>query len=339
MNEDLYTVLIIGCGNIAGGYDLHLPEEDLPLGHAKAFINHGGFKLVACIDPDASKLAAFQNRWGVPNGFTSFKDMGAPIFRFDVISICSPTREHANDLQLALSLNPKLIFCEKPVTSILQDTVKAVKDCSDQKVLLAVNYSRRWSPQVMQLKFDLINGKWGEVRSVSAVYNKGILNNGSHMLDLLNCLFGPLKLTSVGHLLGDFFPEDPTVDATLISDHSFPIHLNVAHAKDYALFEMKIVTEKGVIDMEDGGARWRFRLAQPSNKLYGYNFLNAGEWVVSNGSYSLTGAVANLYDALQSKVPLASTGINSLQAQSICEQIKRCALSKAEDQNFKKEVS
>jgi len=32
-----FKVLLIGCGNMAGGYDLFQPEEALPLGHAKAF--------------------------------------------------------------------------------------------------------------------------------------------------------------------------------------------------------------------------------------------------------------------------------------------------------------
>jgi hypothetical protein len=92
---------------------------------------------------------------------------------------------------------------------------------------------------------------------------------------------------------------------------------------------MQIVTEKGVINMEDGGARWRFRHAKPSEQLAGYRFLNAGEWVSPQGSYALTGAVANIFDALQSGAPLASTGSNALQAQALCKQIQQMALAQA----------
>jgi len=321
--------LIIGCGNMAGGYDLLQPDDALPLGHAKAFANHGGFTVSACVDPDTTKRAAFKQRWQVPDGFASVQEVVASGGQFDVISICSPTHAHATDIQSALALEPKIIFCEKPVTSQLQESQCAVQACADQQVLLAVNYSRRWSPQVTQLKAELAEGHWGAVRSVSAIYNKGILNNGSHMLDLLLGLFGPLRIASVGNAVADFFPDDPTVDVTLHTEQGQPIQLNVAHAQDYTLFEMQIVTEKGVISMEDGGARWRFRHGKPSEQLAGYRFLNAGEWVAPLGSYVLTGAVANIFDALQSGIPLASNGSNALQAQALCEQIQQMALAQA----------
>lgn len=338
MSTSTYKVLIIGCGNMAGGYDLLQPDDALPMGHAKAFARHGGFTLSACVEPDVAKRDAFQQRWQVPAGFVSMQEVAATGVQFDVISICSPTHAHAADIQSALALKPKLIFCEKPVTSKLQQSHLAVQACADQQVLLAVNYSRRWSPQVAQFKGELADGRWGAVRSVSAVYNKGLLNNGSHMLDLLLGLFGPLHIASVGQVKHDFFGDDPTVDATLTTELGLPIQLNVAHAQDYALFEMQIVTEKGVINMEDGGARWRFRQAEPSAQLAGYCFLNAGEWVESQGSYVLTGAVANIFEALQNRAPLASTGSNALDAQDLCEQIKQLALAQAVGLAYKKEA-
>jgi len=333
---DKLNVLIVGCGNIAGGYDLRQPEDALPLGHAKAFSRHGGFKLAACVEPDAIKRTAFQERWNVQEGFSSLSDIALGVGKFDVISICSSTSAHADDIQSVLQLKPKLIFCEKPVTTTLKSTQHLVDACAEQQVIMGVNYSRRWSPQVIQLKAELADGYWGAVRSVSAVYNKGILNNGSHMLDLLLYLFGPLRVASVGQAINDFFSDDPSVDAVLLSEQGFPIQLNVAHAKDYVLFEMQTVTEKGVINMEDGGERWRFRYANSSKHLTDYSFLNLGEWVEPEGNYALTGAVSNLFEALKSGVPLASTGINALEAQRLCEQIKQMALEKASSHTLHK---
>lgn len=323
-----YSVLIIGCGNIAGGYDLRQPENAPPLGHAKAFIKHGGFSLVACVDPDEVRRLAFQERWLVPTGYASFNDLDARAGDFDVISICSPTKAHGEDLQVALQLRPRLIFCEKPVTPSLQNTQLMVQKCLDQKILLAVNYSRRWSPQVVELMAELSNGDWGAVRSVSAVYNKGILNNGSHMIDLLHCLFGPLRLTSVGQCVNDFFGDDPTVDATLVTEQGAPVQLNVSHAQDYAVFEMQIITQRGVINMEDGGTRWRFRRAEDSTLLPGYRFLTHGDWTESKVSLALSRAVTNIFGALQNGDALSGTGTNALQAQKLCEQIKNAALGR-----------
>jgi predicted dehydrogenase len=256
-----------------------------------------------------------------------------------VISICSPTTVHAADIQAALELKPRLIFCEKPVTLHVAQTQQAVTDCAKQQVLLAVNHSRRWSPQVQQLKQQLAQGQWGAVRSVSAVYNKGMLNNGSHMMDLLLNLFGPLHITHVGQAVVDYVDADPSVDACLQTADGVPIQLNVAHAQDYALFEMQIVTEKGVIAMEDGGACWRFRTAAPSAQLPGYHFLNHGEWVAPQGSPALRNAVANLHDALTQGAALACTGLHALQAQSLCEEIQQQAVAKCPQALDKREAA
>ena len=334
-----FKVLLIGCGNMAGGYDLLQPEEALPLGHAKAFRQHGGFELTSCIDPITAQRQAFQSRWQVPHGYDRWQDLPQNVGAFDVVSICSPTSVHAKDIQAALALKPKLIFCEKPVTLSLAETQQAVTDCANHQVLLAVNHSRRWSPEVLQLKQQLAQGKWGAVRSVSAVYNKGILNNGSHMMDLLLNLFGPLHVTHVGQAVFDHFDADPSVDACLKTADGVPIQLNVAHAQDYALFEMQIVTEKGVVSMEDGGARWRFRTAAPSSQLPGYHFLKHGEWIAPQGSPALRNTVANLHDALTQGAPLACTGIHALQAQSLCEQIQQQAVAKLPQPHDRREVA
>jgi predicted dehydrogenase len=75
--------------------------------------------------------------------------------QFDVVSICSPSLFHIENIQAALVLQPKLIFCEKPVSMYVVQTQQAVTDCAKQQVLLAVNHSRRWSPEVLQLKQQL----------------------------------------------------------------------------------------------------------------------------------------------------------------------------------------
>jgi len=334
-----FKVLLIGCGNMAGGYDLLQPEDALPLGHAKAFRQHGGFELTSCIDPNTEQRQAFQSRWQVPQGFARWQDLPQHVGAFDVISICSPSVFHAADIQAALALQPQLIFCEKPVTLSLTETQQAVTDCARQNVLLVVNYSRRWSPQVADLKKQLNDGQWGAMRSVSAVYNKGMLNNGSHMMDLLLNLFGPLQITHVGKAVVDHFEADPSVDACLQTADGVPVQLNVAHAQDYALFEMQIVTEKGVIAMEDGGARWRFRTSAPSAQLSSYNFLNHGEWISPQGSPALRNAVANLHDALTNSAALACTGMHALQAQTLCEQIQQQALAKWPQAQHRREAA
>ena len=118
-------------------------------------------------------------------GFSSIDQVEKSDDRFDVISICSPTSCHVNDLEAALRLSPKLIFCEKPVTQSVAQTERMVAACREGNIRLAVNHTRRWAPDIVLLHADMQAGRWGKLRSVVGLYNKGILNNGSHMLDLL----------------------------------------------------------------------------------------------------------------------------------------------------------
>ena len=93
----MLRVLIVGCGNIAGGFDADRATAQPPLTHAGAYTRHGGFDIVACVDPDANRRAAFMQRWGVAQGFDDIK-AAAVAAPFDLISICSPTAVHASQI-------------------------------------------------------------------------------------------------------------------------------------------------------------------------------------------------------------------------------------------------
>jgi predicted dehydrogenase len=321
----MFDVLLIGCGNIAGGFDAARPADALPLTHAGAFVQHGGFRIAACVDPDATRRAAFMQRWSVPLGAADVPALGAAPGRFDIVSICSPTALHAAHLASALALKPRLIFCEKPVTPTLAETALWVARCAEAGVLLAVNHTRRWAPDVVRMAEELRAGRHGAVRSVVGHYNKGLLNNGGHLVDLLHLLLGPLDLVAAGAPVWDHGDDDPSVPALLCSAAGVPVHLSVAHAADYALFELQIVTSTGMLTMEDGGQRWRRRQATDSARFKGYRTLDAGRAVPGEYDQAMGRAVANLHAALGSGAPLASSGASALLAQQLCDTICRAA--------------
>ena len=189
--SELLSVLIIGCGNIAGGFDA--AGSDTVLTHAGAYRRHGRFRLAGCVDPDAGRRGAFQQRWEVEHAYPSLPEALASGTRYDVISVCSPTPQHAADLRMILRVPPRLVFCEKPLAAGIKEAAALVAACRDAGTLLAVNYTRRWDPQVSAFKSALERGAWGPIRSVVGYYNKGVLNNGSHMVDLLQQVFELVK--------------------------------------------------------------------------------------------------------------------------------------------------
>jgi len=331
--QQTLSVLIVGCGNIAGRFDENNALTALPYTHAGAYQQDGRFELLACVEPNVQRQAEFMDFWGVNQGFVCLDELLNADLSFDVISICSPTARHIEDLKKAIQLKPKLIFCEKPLSTEVIEAENIVKACKKKKILLAVNYTRSWDPTLQQLKSDIQTGLWGELRSVVGTYNKGILNNGSHLLDLLFYLLGDLKVLSVTQPIFDFFLDDPTVSALLESSHGVLIHLVSAHAQDYALFEVQFIFQKGVLVMEEGGMVWRKREVEQSAIFAGYHYLNQGQFDKGGYEQAMLAAVDNIYQAIDAQQVLLKTGSMVLKVQKFCEQIKQMSLLKIKHSN------
>jgi len=315
-------VLIVGCGNIAGGFDHERPLADFPYSHAGAYTRDARFVLAACVEPNEKRRKEFMAIWRVPEGFNSFKQILNSGSRFDVVSICSPTDCHAHDIDMALELRPRMIFCEKPVTPSVVETKRILAKCAQLKISLAINYTRRWDPEILKLQADMQSGHWGLLRSVVGYYNKGILNNGSHMLDLLHLLVGPMDIIKAGKPIHDFFTNDPTIPVLMEGPQGIPVCLVCGHAEDYAVFELQLVFSRGVLVMEEGGMFWREHRVEDSETFKGYRKLTEG--VRRPGGYprAMIMAIENIHRTIYQNDPLASTGESALATQLICEEIK-----------------
>ena len=312
----MLNVLLTGAGNIAGGFDADRPAGLPPLTHAGAYRAHGGFSLLACVEPDPARRAAFMARWKVPHGFASLGEATRAGLRFDVASLCSPTEAHPADLRAVLELGVRLVFCEKPLAPSVAAAQLMVEACRVRGVPLAVNHNRRWDPAVQRMGREIAAGDWGALRCATGHYNKGVLNNGTHLIDLMHLLLGPLTLTAVGRPEHDHWPADPSVPM-MLEAQGRPVLVNCGHAADYSLFELQLVFERGVVAIEAGGLRWRTRRATPSSEFAGYTVLDDG--LLVEGSYlaCMSRAVDNLHRTLTGGASLASTGDSALMAQQL----------------------
>lgn len=325
----MLNVLIIGCGNVAGGFDAGRITTDQPFSHAGAYLANGGFVLRGCVEPDETKRNAFQERWGVERSFSCVEEVLHQDCKFDVISICSPTSFHASHLNVALQLKPKLVFCEKPMTTSLEDSQRLVVKYREAGIPLMINYTRRWDACVRTLSAELNGGKWGKVRSASGVYNKGLYNNGSHMLDLLFLLLGPLTVIAAGPSNADMWEDDPSIPVMLISDKGTTVLINCGHASDYVLFELELVTEQGVIKMENSGFSWQIRKVAPSTVFSGYSVLTTH--LIESGA--VAGATLAAVDEITRLVAIGGkpscAADDAVYVQTLCEAVRTASSKRA----------
>lgn len=318
MDSKPLKVLIVGCGNIAGKFDEVPNNNEYPITHAGAFTEDNRYEIIGCVEPNKKRRHDFTDKWNIPRNFEQFKNIQMDV---DIVSICSPSNCHYEDIKSAIQLKPKLIFCEKPITTSISQSKEVVEICNKFNIDLCINYSRRWDHQIHKLKKDIKALKRGPLRSITGFYNKGLLNNGSHIIDLLTYLLDDLKVIDAGMPINDYFDDDPSVPVWLEDNKHIPIFLNCGHSKDFSFFELQFIFEKGVLTMEDGGMKWRERKVISSALYDGYKVLDKGMWVSGDYNKSMKNALDNIWDKINMDTMLASNGVTALKTQKICSQI------------------
>ncbi|MCW2249528.1 putative dehydrogenase [Azospirillum fermentarium] len=324
------NALVVGCGQIAGGYDSAMPQRRSAgvFSHAGAYRAHPGFRLLGCVEPDTARRTAFMEHWGIPQGFADLEAALASGTVFDVVSVCSPDHAHTPQLERLLHAPVRGALCEKPMTTDPVRGAAVAAAWTQAGKTLLVNYSRRFAPGIRALAAELESGVWGPVQHVTATYTKGIRHNGAHMVDLLRFLLGPLTDGPVLRSRPDYRPDDPTVDAVLYTAAGAPVYLVGAGHEHYALFEAQIVTPCGRIDMEDFGFRLRRQPVEDSRRFPGFRQIDAAGTVTDTGlDQALPAAVDALYQAVAYGTVPPCGGVEAVAAEHLCDSLRRKALS------------
>lgn len=313
-------VLLVGCGRIAGNYDRGRQPSEFPRTHAASYLRHGGFSLVGCVDPDPEARRAFMRDWGVHADFAGIHDAAESGLAFDVVSICSPTGSHAADVRASLALRPLVVFCEKPVTPTVAETSSLVEECDRAGVHLVVNHTRRWDPDVQELATSIAERRFGPLRLVYGAYCRGVINNGSHMIDLLRQLLGEVSLISAGEPVWDGVEGDPSVPLVLAAPNGLRVTIGCGFGPEHAIFELTMVFAKRSVSMEQGGLCWTDRLVEESRNFPGVRVLGQGRSRAGRYVEAPLRAVHSLYNLITGGIPTPSNGASALLSQKVCEE-------------------
>ena len=192
---------IIGCGAVT------------EVKSGPAFQQAAGSALVAVMRRDADKAADYARRHQVPRWYT---DAGQLLSdpEVDAVYVATPPWSHAQLAVQALQAG-KPVYVEKPMGRSHEECQAMLAAARQQRLPLFVAYYRRRLPQFLQVESLLRRGAIGRVRLVSAELwqpppavpdgsvpwrlqpeqgGGGLLFDlGSHQLDLLDYLLGPIE--------------------------------------------------------------------------------------------------------------------------------------------------
>ena len=148
-------VLILGTGGMANS-------------HAEAYAAMPGVSLVAGIDTNAERLAAFNAKHGIGHGFASVVDALA-WGQFDAVSNVTPDPVHY-PTTLPMLAAGKHVLCEKPLATNYPHAAEMAAAAAKAGVVNMVNLTYRNGPALMHAAAMVADGAIGSVRHFEASY-------------------------------------------------------------------------------------------------------------------------------------------------------------------------
>jgi predicted dehydrogenase len=317
----IYTVLIIGLGQIGAGYDIQHDTHNFALTHARAFYRHDGFRLIGGVDLELAKRNRFESAYGLP----AFDDVchSVSLLKPDIVVISTPTSEHAKTVQKVLAVGkPLAILCEKPLSYHYEEANQIVSTVAEHGCQLFVNYMRISNTGVLEVKRrireDLIKGPFKGV----VWYSKGLFNNGSHFLNLLEFWLGNVVETHVLTSGRNWDGHDPEPDLA-IDFKNGKVYFLAALEEDFSHYTIELVAKNGRLRYEAGGEKieWQGIVTDPA--FQGYTVLDpTAEEIATNFNQVQLQVVDELYMALQEKSQKICTGEDALQTLKVLANIE-----------------
>lgn len=286
-----YKVLIIGAGRIGAFFDT--VDSKAVLTHAHAFFQAEQFELVGFFDSVKENAKKAAERWNT----NCFENLEKALEVVEVVCCTVPDAYHYEILKkIAGYKNVKFVFGEKPITENVEQAEEICSLYQNRKIPLQINYTRRYLEEFWQLKEE-IQG-YGRLLKGCGYYGKGILHNGSHMLDLIRNLLGEIESTESLDKIYDYYEKDPSVDAKLqIGDAN--IYLHSVDCGAVTIFELDLLFEKARIRILDGGAKIEVYSVLSSEVYEGYFNYKLIDIREVNYDKSFINAVNNIYEYLE----------------------------------------
>lgn len=320
MPQASYQVLIVGAGQIGAFYDA--PGSPNILTHAHAFSVADGFQLVGFVDVDAKKGQEAATRWDTQY-FKTLEEAFASS-RIDVVCVAVPDAYHYQTLQELLNYPLKLVFAEKPFCGDVEKAQEILRLYELRNVAIQVNYSRRFVPEFQVLAQQIQSGEFGECLGGTGLYGKGFIHNGSHMVNLLQFLFGngDIQPGTVFGRLDDFGPSDPSLSLQLALPPVVPalsplacpqFTLQAVDSRSINLFEFDLLFEKKRIRMLKNGFLMYYFDTAENETFAGYRNYIVQKTIDTGLGKAFAFAVENIRQHLDhSAVPLVSTAESAI---------------------------
>lgn len=319
----IYRTALIGCGNIGSLYASD-PLIKSIYTHAEAYIKCPRTQLVAVCDLDYEKASNCAKKWDISAVYCDFLKL-LEEQKPAIVSICTPDKTHADILEAVLnSSDVRAVIMEKPLALDEHRAQSLVKMARERGIILAVNYSRRYSQGHFKIKEFIQSGKLGDIQTVSGFYTKGLFHNGTHWLDLSRWLVGEIKSVH-GFNVREEMDSDAILDAFLIFENGAVGFLQNLNAEAFSLFEMDILGTQGRIRITDSGHKIEYFTVSESPYYSGYKALKKISELDGDMNDTLLNVVNDVVTCLEREKQPICSGLDGVAVLNIAFALVRSA--------------
>jgi len=318
---------IIGLGRIGSQWDCGVSCYP-PRTHVGAIMQTDTFQLSAVCDIDAAHRERFAREWklDIPT-YSSLSEI-LENEKLDVICVAVPASSHCSIMKQVIKSRPKVIFCEKPFCINALEAQEILSLSREHGVDITVNYHRRWDERIKCLITQADNLMTPS--HVEVLYGKGLLNYGSHIVNLLLGMFGSVRnVLSQPLSLQQEQMDDPSVSSILTFESDLKVVLKGLDDVSYDLFDMDIYYQEMKVRLESGGFLLEFHDAVKDSRIECYTHLRKNEEMSSTGAvHGITGAYREIQSCVLNGTPCrASTAEIALQTLTVMDAIRLSALN------------
>jgi len=266
-----HKVLLIGLGQIGMFYDLEDVSQDLVLTHARAVSFHSSFTLSAAVEVDVTRAKKFEQKYKAPV-YHSLETSLIEVMP-DIVIIATNSDTHSNVLECVINYStPKIVLCEKPLALDVDEAKSMVALCKEKNVPLFVNYMRRVEPAALEIRRRIQTGEIETPLKGTCYYSKGLINNGSHFLNLMEFWLGDVEDIA---LLGQNNTSDcvdPELDF-LVTFVTGQVVFRSAWEERYTHHSIELVSPSGRLRYENGGSFISWESVSEDSTFPGYSVL------------------------------------------------------------------
>lgn len=306
-----YSAVIIGAGNIGAFFDK--PGDERVLTHAHALNNDDRFDFLGFYDVNTARADEAAKRWNV-RSFTSLQEA----LKEAELAICAvPDAYHGEILREILKYPLKLVIAEKPLATDVAEAEILCREYEKKNIPLLVNYTRRYVED-----FHLIRNRisaWGNFLGGTGYYGKGLLHNGSHMLDFIRFLLGDIKnVKKADRGIIDFYENDPSLEVSF-SVAGGKFHMIPVDCRAATVFELDLFFEKKRIKMFDGCMEVEEYDVEASPVFEGYFNYRLCKKYATDYSGAFENMLNNAWQVLNKKEDIYCSGFDALEVLKICD--------------------